>query len=125
MRKGLVLLAGDAAALADPLTGEGISYALASGRRAGMAALAALSGDTAALHAYDRYLEEDLCGDLRYARWVARIAYHFPRFGLRLTEEHPGLRALTASAISGTLEYRTLAGRLVRGAPKLLRYLGG
>jgi len=42
------LLAGDAAALVDPLTGEGIWYALESGRLAGLAAVAALdAGDPA------------------------------------------------------------------------------
>jgi flavin-dependent dehydrogenase len=121
-RHGFVLLAGDAAALADPLTGEGISYALASGRRAGAAVLAALHDGPMALEAYDRYLQRELCGDLHYARLVAAIAYRFPAFGLRLTAEHPGMRALTAAAISGTLAYRTLASRLLLGTPKLLRY---
>jgi len=42
------LLAGDAAALVDPLTGEGIWYALESGRLAGLAAVTALdAGDPA------------------------------------------------------------------------------
>jgi flavin-dependent dehydrogenase len=39
---GRVLLAGGATGLADPLTAEGISYALASDRRAGQSILAAL-----------------------------------------------------------------------------------
>lgn len=122
-RRGPVLLAGDAAALADPLTGEGISYALASGRRAGASVLAALQGADGALPGYERYVQRDLCGDLRYARLVARIAYRYPGFGLRLTEEHAGMRMLTAAAISGTLEYRALAGHLLRRVPKLLRYV--
>lgn len=42
---GPVLLAGDAAHLVDPLTGEGIWYAVASGRLAGLAAAGALSAD--------------------------------------------------------------------------------
>lgn len=42
---GPVLLAGDAAALVDPLTGEGIWYAVASGRLAGRAAVGALRAD--------------------------------------------------------------------------------
>lgn len=121
-RPGIVL-AGDAAALADPLTGEGISYALASGRRAGAAILAALSGERSALAAYDRYVRHDLCGDLRYARWIAAIAYRYPGFGLRLTAEHAGMGALTAAAISGTEGYRALSWRLLRGIPGLARYV--
>jgi geranylgeranyl reductase family protein len=123
-RRGPVLLAGDAASLADPLTGEGISYALASGQRAGATVLAALAAGPAALDAYDRFLARDLCGDLRYARLVAFLAYHSPAFGMRLIENHPHMRDLAAAAISGTLDYRTLARHLLQRSPKLLRYLG-
>jgi flavin-dependent dehydrogenase len=117
-----VLLAGDAASLADPLSGEGISYALASGRRAGATVLAALGGGETALADYDTYLRCDLTGDLRYARLVAWAAYRFPAFGLRLTENHAHMRDLAAAAISGTLAYRTLARRLLQRAPGLLPY---
>ena len=41
---GPVLLAGDAASLVNPLTGEGIYYAVLSGMLAGQAAVAALAG---------------------------------------------------------------------------------
>jgi geranylgeranyl reductase family protein len=120
--RGRVILAGDAASLADPLTGEGISYALASGSRAGATVLAALATDAATLAMYDRYLTGVLGADLRFAWLVSRIAYRFPRFGLRLIHEHPGLRALTAAAISGTERYSVLVWRLVRGIPKLAPY---
>jgi len=121
-RRGAVVLAGDAAALADPLTGEGISYALASGRRAGTAVLSALAGDDGALAAYDRYLARDLCGDLRYARIVAAVAYRLSHVAVRLTVEHAGLRDVAAAAVSGTLDYRSLITRLASRAPQLLRY---
>jgi flavin-dependent dehydrogenase len=115
-----VLLAGDAASLADPLTGEGISYALASGSRAGATVLAALASDVRVLAAYDRYLTADLSADLRFAWLVSRIAYRFPAFGLHLTQEHQGMREITAAAITGSERYSALARRLARGIPKLL-----
>lgn len=52
--RGNVLVAGDAAGLLEPWTREGISYALRSGRAAG---LAAASGDVAS---YVRYVESEL-----------------------------------------------------------------
>jgi len=52
-----VLLAGDAAGLANPVTGAGISAAVISGGLAGAAAAALLDGDTSALAAYARELE--------------------------------------------------------------------
>lgn len=54
LRRGSVLVAGDAAGLLEPWTREGISYALRSGRAAG---LAAASGDLAG---YERYVAAEL-----------------------------------------------------------------
>jgi hypothetical protein len=87
-----------------------------------MAVLAALATGPQALLTYDRYLQRDLTADLKFAGIVARIAYRFPRFGVRLTEDHAGMRSLVAAAVSGTDDYRTLARRLLTRSPKLLRY---
>jgi geranylgeranyl reductase family protein len=54
LRRGNVLVAGDAAGLLEPWTREGISYALRSGRAAG---LAAATADPAA---YERYVDAEL-----------------------------------------------------------------
>jgi digeranylgeranylglycerophospholipid reductase len=54
----LVLLAGDAAGLANPVTGAGISAAVHSGRLAGAAAAAAVAGDLAACRDYEEELDE-------------------------------------------------------------------
>jgi len=56
--RGHVLLCGDAAGLVDPITGEGIAYALQSGALAGHAALAALGAgkrERALRHYQDGY----------------------------------------------------------------------
>ncbi|MBB5631671.1 NAD(P)/FAD-dependent oxidoreductase, partial [Sphaerisporangium krabiense] len=68
---GRVLLAGDAAGLINPLTGEGIYYALLSGRLAGQAAVEA-DGDP--LRAYRRKLREALGRHLRTTDLLARAA---------------------------------------------------
>ena len=65
---GHVLLAGDAAAVADPLTGEGIPYAVTTGQRAGAAVLAALADGSRSLAAYDDFVGRTLWADLPYAR---------------------------------------------------------
>ena len=122
-RLGRALLAGDAAALADPLTAEGISYALASGRRAGESILAALGGDTTMLDGYDHYIKYDLCGDLRYATVVAALSYRFPDIVARLAREDPVLRAADTGAVAGILEYRSLVLKMVRKMPTLIHAL--
>ena len=128
-RRGPVLLAGDAAALADPITGEGISYALISGCRAGSALLTALhgdgdgdgDGDERALDDYDRYLRRELWRDLPHARVVGTLAYTYPRQLLRLVARHPHARDSLAAAVGGASSYRDLTAAVLRRAPHLLR----
>lgn len=119
--RGAVLLAGDAAALADPLSGEGISYALASGRRAGASVLAALAAGPDALAGYDAYLANILNGDLRYARLVGMGAYASPSLLLYLLQHHPQIQGLITGAVCGTIDYRSVVRRAVRGIPTLVR----
>ncbi len=121
--RGRVLLAGDAAALADPLTAEGISYALASGRHAAAAVLTALRTGPDALAGYDRYLTRELCGDLHYARLVAALSYRFPDLVVRLAGESQTLRAANTAAVAGTADYRSLVLRMAAKTPKLVHAL--
>jgi geranylgeranyl reductase family protein len=67
--RGRVLLAGDAASLVNPLSGEGIYYALASGR---LAARAALTAPRDPVAAYRRLLADALGRHLRHAAVLAR-----------------------------------------------------
>lgn len=69
---GRVLLAGDAASLINPLTGEGIFYALLSGRLAGAAAVQGDLGAGAGA-VYRQMLERELGRHLRHTTWLARL----------------------------------------------------
>ncbi len=73
LRPGRVLLAGDALSLVNPLTGEGIFYALLSGRLAGAAAVTAAvsAGDAGA--AYAAALRAELGRHLRQTTVLARL----------------------------------------------------
>src|SRR5207237_5418402 len=76
--RGRVILAGDAAGLADPLTGEGISAAIESG---GLAARAILDGAGDPARMAERY-EHALGGlarGLRIGRGLAHPTPHRPR----------------------------------------------
>jgi flavin-dependent dehydrogenase len=121
VRRGPVLLAGDAAALADPLTAEGISYALASGWRAGATVLAALASGPGALPAFDRYVRRDLCGDLRYARLAAALCYRFPHAVVSFAASRSSLRDTHTAAVAGVGSYRSLVLLMARQAPALVR----
>jgi menaquinone-9 beta-reductase len=67
---GRVLLAGDAASLINPLTGEGIFYAVLSGALAGAAAVG--GGDAGA--AYRRTLSKRLGKHLRHSSTASRLS---------------------------------------------------
>lgn len=71
---GRVLLVGDAASLINPLTGEGIFYALLSGALAGEAAFA--PGDSGAV--YRAALRRELGRHLRQTSVLARLVRHRP-----------------------------------------------
>jgi geranylgeranyl reductase family protein len=70
---GRVLLVGDAASLINPLTGEGIFYAVRSGRLAGAAAIRSGAGAGAA---YRRALARSLGRHLRHTSFLARLSGH-------------------------------------------------
>jgi geranylgeranyl reductase family protein len=73
---GRVLLAGDAASLINPLTGEGIFYAVRSGRLAGAAAVR--PGGAAAGAAYRAALRASLGRHLRHTAALSVLSRHRP-----------------------------------------------
>jgi geranylgeranyl reductase family protein len=79
LARGRVLLAGDTAGLVDPVTAEGITHAVWSGQLAA-AALTECHLDASVIAArYQLLLEQNILGDLRAARFLARLLYRHPR----------------------------------------------
>jgi geranylgeranyl reductase family protein len=76
LRKGRVLVVGDAAGLLEPWTREGISYALRSGSWAGEVAAAA--DQPADLAAYDRRVAEILLPEMAAGRRLLRVFAKHP-----------------------------------------------
>ena len=63
--KAGVVSCGDAAGLVDPISGEGLTAALVSGKRAGEAVASFLSGNFGALDGYSRWVRDLGAGALR------------------------------------------------------------
>jgi len=77
--RGRVAVVGDAAGFADPVTAEGISFAVRSGQLAGDA-IADAAGDAAlARDGYHAALREEILPELRVGRLLARLLYEYPR----------------------------------------------
>ncbi|GAA1771859.1 geranylgeranyl reductase family protein [Luedemannella helvata] len=87
LRRGRVLVAGDAAGLLEPWTREGISFALRSGALAGAAA----ARDD--LDGYERAVAETLVPTMRAGREILRAFTARPRLFHRVVSTRPGWRA--------------------------------
>ncbi len=119
-----ILLAGDAAGLADPVTGEGITHALLSGRLAAESIAAHFGAPAEACAHYSRALAGEILPELRIARLLAPLLYDFPilrrtvfrRLGRPLCEE-------ICDVFTGELTYRKLLGRPRSYLRAALRFL--
>jgi geranylgeranyl reductase family protein len=69
-----VLLTGDAAGLVDPITGEGIAFALESGNLAGLAVVQSMESGRSAWHHY-RPMYKELALDIEIGHQLARLLY--------------------------------------------------
>ncbi len=116
-----ILLAGDAAGLVDPVTGEGIAYALQSGQMAAMAVYRAISGGNpgAACGHYVKALAP-IHRSIRLARFIRPVihARHLQPFFKKSFAGSRRLKQEYLRMLSGEIEYPRLiwlfAARLPR-----------
>ncbi len=101
LERDRVLLAGDAAGLADPFFGEGIAYALLSGRLAARAIDAYLA-EQAAPGAYASLLRLALGRPRQTLGQLARVVYRFPRLSLAALRLLPPTRAVALRIVTGS-----------------------
>jgi flavin-dependent dehydrogenase len=106
-------LIGDAAAWVDPITGEGIYYALRSGHVLAEALIAGKPRE------YPARIRKDFSFQLEFATRIARRFYSGRFLGgavatrmIQLIEWSPTFRALMADLFGGSQDYRSLKGRL-------------
>ncbi|MDI6894963.1 MAG: NAD(P)/FAD-dependent oxidoreductase [Bacillota bacterium] len=117
------LLAGDAAGLADPFSGEGIRYALSSGRLAGQALAACLEQGmpptAAALAAYSRSLRTAFGTHLALARLMFTLLHRFPRALLAIYFCHDEPFRRTLDILAGRAAYADLLRWILPRLPLL------
>jgi flavin-dependent dehydrogenase len=106
-------MAGDAAACVDPLTGEGLYYALRSGD---LLAQALIEGQP---QAYPERLRTAFSADLEFAAKIARRIFRGNFLGgaittrmVQLLGHSPAFRDLVGEIFSGSQDYRSLKQRL-------------
>ncbi|HPZ43555.1 MAG TPA: geranylgeranyl reductase family protein [Bacillota bacterium] len=120
-----IILAGDAAGFADPFTGEGIRYAIASGRLAAATATSLLSRSAPPnrqnLGVYERNCYHSFGADLKAALFISRLFQYFPRIllGMFFNSREPFAESL--QILNGCRDYRQLYRWLLWHIPGLLR----
>ncbi len=112
---------GDSAGLVDPITGEGLYYAL---RSAELCASALLAGR---VDNYRVLLEEEVLPELRLAARVSRRFYSGQVFGdsvlermVSLTAQSASFRELMSDLFAGIQGYRDLRARLYKLLPAVM-----
>ena len=116
---------GDAAGLVDPITGEGLYYAL---RSAELAAGAVLQNEPD--FAYRHSLRTEITEDLEYASRLAGRVFRgtllrgsIPRRMVQFTNLSPTFRAVIQDLFAGTQPYRSLKLRLLKQRNSIAREL--
>lgn len=118
--RGAILLAGDAAGLVDPITGEGIAYAIKSGQLAAQSAHEALlRGKPDRAFSIYRVKLRAIHRNLKIARWLRRLVFSgrfkhafFDRMG-----RSGQLRYDYLHVLAGQMEYPQLLIKAARRLP--------
>jgi geranylgeranyl reductase family protein len=120
---GRIALLGDAAGLADPLTGEGIGNALLSAQLAAPAIKNAVQYGFTKLQAYQTAIEEKLAPEIEAARFLSRIIYSIPKKLLNLARHDNRLWNAGCSLVRGELSYQAIRGKAgtAKGLYSMLR----
>jgi geranylgeranyl reductase family protein len=107
-----VMLIGDAAGLVEAFTGEGIYWALRSGRLAGRAIVAAANAAAETVPDYQTAIDRELMPDLVEARRLAHIYVWWPGSIYTLTTRWPAAWRTVQHLVRGECRFTDVRGLL-------------
>lgn len=114
------LLAGEAAGILDPLSGEGIRPAIFTGVKAAEAIAEALSGDQEALAKYTQVISKEWGGDMMLANRLAGLFYQFPKIAYKVGVKRPATAQIMAKILCGELRYSDVTEQAMKILKKSL-----
>jgi len=112
LARGRVMLAGDAAGLVDPLSGEGIFAAIYSGQLAASQAVAALASPEPDSSEYQRALGASLCRDLLASQRFQDVFHLMPSVYGQLLGRSDWLWGILCGIVRGEQTYLDLRRRM-------------
>lgn len=116
--RGRVLLAGDSAGFVDPFSGEGIYYALASGKIAGEAVCDMHA--TALAQLYMSRIEKEFGQELRYALLFSRIMHSYSKIFLPILTCQEEILERYMEVGAGSMSYKEFVRWLLPRLPASL-----
>jgi geranylgeranyl reductase family protein len=115
-----ILLTGDAAGLAEPMTGEGIYYAVRSAKIAADTIHQALQNYQKDLSSYTERVHAGITRDLKYAKRLATLLYLFPRLCFHFFVRSPRIQRGVANVLCGRSSFENLSHELSAASPQIL-----
>ncbi len=113
------LLAGEAAALVDPLSGEGIRPAMFSGVKAAEAIDAALAGNSSALAGYTEILNREWGSNLDTAKKISGLFYKVPGIAYKVGLKRPAATKRMGQVLTGETSYAELSQKIAARLNKI------
>jgi len=110
--RGPAMLAGDAAALVDPLSGEGIWAAFVSGRLAAEEAQRLLAGEVTDLSGYQRALDAEMREEILTSRRLMAVFQRLPAFSVMMLKYNGTFWRYLTEIIRGEITYPDLPKKL-------------
>lgn len=108
---GRVMLVGDAGHLVDPMFGEGIYYAILSGKMAARTVLDQLRGRCESLWNYELAIRREVYPEFGIASRLADIVYTFPRLCHRLLKPYQEVIHVYYEVLQGKETYQSFYRR--------------
>ena len=105
------LLLGDAAGLADPLTGEGICNAIQSAQLAAPAIEGFLVSGRVGLQDYQQIVERKVVSELRVARMLSKFLVRFPHLAFGMLNRNEEVWKAVYGLMIGEIDYADIKGR--------------
>ena len=105
------LLLGDAAGLADPLTGEGIHNAILSAQLAAPVIEDLLAHEKAGLERYQQGIEETIISELKIARVLSKLFIRFPHLAFAMLNRKDSVWRAGSGLMLGDRTYADISQR--------------
>ncbi|MDX2098490.1 MAG: geranylgeranyl reductase family protein [Leptolyngbyaceae cyanobacterium bins.59] len=120
------VLAGEAAAVVDPFTAEGIRPSMFSGMKAAEAIAQALGGDRAALEKYTQVMNQEWGSEMVWAQRLSGLFYRIPGIAYKIGVKRPTATEKMGQILCGELRYADIANSAIkRLSSSLIPGMGG